>query len=229
MEKKETKVVEEQTVANNAAKAAETITAKTIVDNAAKQAAEQAAKQAAEAENAPTAELLPLSAYWGKDADTVTDLMLGRSDVTNHANCIITNVVDRDSDNGFMTIVVSKGLPQFVLNADTGAYEMSTTRNIFTSRIQIAAILKGMNETVLAKIVETAPFMVVVSVLEGARISVMSRLLAAGEQYINPYASKAPSEVRVTEHDRIEYFPYELKLGNKFTALEKIQLAMMFK
>lgn len=181
------------------------------------------------ANDVPTAKLLPLSAYWGKDADTVTDLMLGRSDVTNHANCIITNVVDRDSNSGFMTIVVSKGLPQYILNVDTGAYELSTTRNIFTSRIQIAAILKGMNETVLAKIVETAPFMVVVSVLEGARISVMSRLLAAGEQYINPYASKAPSEVRVTEHDRIEYFPYELKLGNKFTALEKIQLAMMFK
>lgn len=216
MSKEKETVVSEAVVANNAAKAAETIVA-------------NAAKQAAEAEDAPTAELLPLSAYWGKDADTVTGLMLGRSDVTNHANCIITNVVDRDSDNGFMTIVVSKGLPQFVLNADTGAYEMSTTRNIFTSRIQIAAILKGMNETVLAKIVETAPFMVVVSVLEGARISVMSRLLAAGEQYINPYASKAPSEVRVTEHDRIEYFPYELKLGNKFTALEKIQLAMMFK
>lgn len=212
----------------------ETVVSKVVVANNAVEAAKPTVTKATNeatkvAEGAPAAELLPLSAYWGKDADTVTDLMLGRSDVTNHANCIITNVVDRDSDNGFMTIVVSKGLPQFVLNADTGAYEMSTTRNIFTSRIQIAAILKGMNETVLAKIVETAPFMVVVSVLEGARISVMSRLLAAGEQYINPYASKAPSEVRVTEHDRIEYFPYELKLGNKFTALEKIQLAMMFK
>ena len=212
----------------------ETVVSGAVVANNAVEATEATVTEATNkatkvAEDAPAAELLPLSAYWGKDADTVTDLMLGRSDVTNHANCIITNVVDRDSDNGFMTIVVSKGLPQFVLNADTGAYEMSTTRNIFTSRIQIAAILKGMNETVLAKIVETAPFMVVVSVLEGARISVMSRLLAAGEQYINPYASKAPSEVRVTEHDRIEYFPYELKLGNKFTALEKIQLAMMFK
>lgn len=217
MSKEKETVVSEAVVANNAVEATEaTVT----------EATNEATKVA---EDTPAAELLPLSAYWGKDADTVTDLMLGRSDVTNHANCIITNVVDRDSDNGFMTIVVSKGLPQFVLNADTGAYEMSTTRNIFTSRIQIAAILKGMNETVLAKIVETAPFMVVVSVLEGARISVMSRLLAAGEQYINPYASKAPSEVRVTEHDRIEYFPYELKLGNKFTALEKIQLAMMFK
>lgn len=217
MSKEKETVVSEAVVANNAVEA----TKATVTE-----ATNEATKVA---ENAPAAELLPLSAYWGKDANTVTDLMLGRSDVTNHANCIITNVVDRDSDNGFMTIVVSKGLPQFVLNADTGAYEMSTTRNIFTSRIQIAAILKGMNETVLAKIVETAPFMVVVSVLEGARISVMSRLLAAGEQYINPYASKAPSEVRVTEHDRIEYFPYELKLGNKFTALEKIQLAMMFK
>lgn len=208
----------------------ETVVSEVVVADNAVEATEATVTEATnEANDVPTAELLPLSAYWGKDADTVTDLMLGRSDVTNHANCIITNVVDRDSDSGFMTIVVSKGLPQYVLNADTGAYELGTTRNIFTSRIQIAAILKGMNETVLAKIVETAPFMVVVSVLEGARISVMSRLLAAGEQYINPYASKAPAEVHVTEHDRIEFFPYELKLGNKFTALEKIQLAMMFK
>lgn len=216
MSKEKETVVSEVVVADNTVVTAEDVVKKAI----------DATKVA---EDVPAAGLLPLSAYWGKDADTVTDLMLGRSDVTNHANCIITNVVDRDSDNGFMTIVVSKGLPQYILNADTGAYELGTTRNIFTSRIQIAAILKGMNETVLAKIVETAPFMVVVSVLEGARISVMSRLLAAGEQYINPYASKAPSEVHVTEHDRIEFFPYELKLGNKFTTLEKIQLAMMFK
>lgn len=210
-----------------------TVVSKVVVADNTVVTAEDVVKKAIDAtkvaEDVYAAELLPLSAYWGKDADTVTGLMLGRSDVTNHANCIITNVVDRDSDNGFMTIVVSKGLPQYILDADTGAYELDTTRNIFTSRIQIAAILKGMNETVLAKIVETAPFMVVVSVLEGARISVMSRLLAAGEQYINPYASKAPAEVHVTEHDRIEFFPYELKLGNKFTALEKIQLAMMFK
>lgn len=224
MSKEKETVVSEAVVADNTVVTAENV-AKKATDDATK-VAEDATKVA---EDAPAAELLPLSAYWGKDADTVTDLMLGRSDVTNHANCIITNVVDRDSDNGFMTIVVSKGLPQYILNADTGAYELGTTRNIFTSRIQIAAILKGMNETVLAKIVETAPFMVVVSVLEGARISVMSRLLAANEQYINPYASKAPAEVHVTEHDRIEFFPYELKLGNKFTALEKIQLAMMFK
>lgn len=224
MSKEKETVVSEVVVADNAVEATETtvVTAKDIVEKAVNDAINVA-------NDTPASELLPLSAYWGKDADTVTDLMLGRSDVTNHANCIITNVVDRDSDNGFMTIVVSKGLPQYILNADTGAYELGTTRNIFTSRIQIAAILKGMNETVLAKIVETAPFMVVVSVLEGARISVMSRLLAAGEQYINPYASKAPSEVRFTNHDRIEFFPYELKLGNKFTALEKIQLAMMFK
>ena len=224
MSKEKETVVSEVVVADNTVVTAEDVVKKAIDD--ATKVAEDATKVA---EDAPAAKLLPLSAYWGKDADTVTDLMLGRSDVTNHANCIITNVVDRDSDNGFMTIVVSKGLPQYILNADTGAYGLGTTRNIFTSRIQIAAILKGMNETVLAKIVETAPFMVVVSVLEGARISVMSRLLAAGEQYINPYASKAPSEVHVTEHDRIEFFPYELKLGNKFTALEKIQLAMMFK
>lgn len=95
MSKEKETVVSEVVVADNAVEATETtvVTAKDIVEKAVNDAINVA-------NDAPASELLPLSAYWGKDADTVTDLMLGRSDVTNHANCIITNVVDRDSDNG---------------------------------------------------------------------------------------------------------------------------------
>lgn len=172
--------------------------------------------------------LVPLSTYWGMDADDVTKAMLARSDVKNNSDLIITNLVDNsDKGPGRITIVVSKSLPQYLLNADTGAYELSTTRNIFTTRIQLAAILKGQGETQLAKAVEAAPFEMIVPILEKGRISVMSRLIAAGEAYINPYASKAPAEERVTEHDRIEFFPYEVKLGIELNFIEKMQLAKM--
>lgn len=183
---------------------------------------------AAVVENEGKTSLVPLSSYWGMDADDVTKAMLARSDVKNHSDLIITNIVDNsDKGMGRITIVVAKSLPQYLLNADTGAYELGTTRNIFTTRIQLAAILKGQGETQIAKIVESAPFEMIVPILEKGRISIMSRLLAAGEAYVNPYASKAPAEERITEHDRMEFFPYEIKLGVQFSPLEKMQLAMM--
>lgn len=174
--------------------------------------------------------LRPLSDYWGMPADEVTKAMFGRSDVTNHPNLIITNVIDKGTpDNPHaLIVVVNRPLPQYLLNADTGNYELGETRNIFTSRIQLSAILKGQGETVFARIVETQDVMLILAILEKARISIMSRFLASGETYVNPYASGAPRETRETDHDRIEFFPYELVLDNKFSPLEKIQLAQMF-
>lgn len=174
--------------------------------------------------------LRPLSDYWGMPADEVTKAMLGRSDVTNHPNLIITNVIDKSTlDNPHaLIVVVNRSLPQYLLNADTGKYEEGDTCNIFTSRIQLSAILKGQGETVFARIVETQDIMLILAILEKARISVMSRFLGNGETYVNPYAAGAPREIRKTDHDRIEFFPYELVLDNKFSPLEKIQLAQMF-
>lgn len=170
--------------------------------------------------------LVPLSSYWGMDAEDVTKAMLARSDVKNHSDLIITNIIDNsDKAMGRITIVVNKSLPQYLLNADTGAYELGTTRNIFTTRIQLAAILKGQGETQLAKAIESAPFEMIVPILEKGRISVMSRLVAGGEEYINPYASKAPTEERVAKHDCIDFFPYEIKLGIELNFIEKMQFA----
>ena len=68
MSKEKETVVSEVVVADNAVEATETtvVTAEDVV----KKAIDDATKVA---EDVPAAELLPLSAYWGKDADTVTD------------------------------------------------------------------------------------------------------------------------------------------------------------
>lgn len=202
----------------------------TIVNDAARKAAEEAAKKAAEeakananddasndASNDANANddvrIVDLSEYHGKEADDITRLLLDRPDFENHDSLMITNIIDNSSRYAnALTIVVNRNLPQFVKDAASGTYVESTTRNIFTTRIQLNAILKGQGEPMLANAVMTAPLSVLLVLFKKARISVLGHVLAQGEIFVNPYASKMAREERVNEHDRYEYFPYELSM-----------------
>lgn len=195
----------------------------TRVNDAARKAAEEAAKKAADAASAnaktvnadETADtrIVDLSEYHGKDADDITRLLLDRPDFENHDSLMITNIIDNSSRYaGALTVVVNRNLPQFVKDAASGTYVESTTRNIFTTRIQLNAILKGQGEPMLANAVMTAPLSVLLVLFKKARISVLGHVLAQGEVFVNPYASKMAREERVNEHDRYEYFPYELSM-----------------
>lgn len=202
----------------------------TRVNDAARKAAEEAAKKAAEEAKANAnddasndasndananddARIVDLSEYRGKEADDITRLLLDRPDFENHDSLMITNIIDNSSRYaGALTIVVNRNLPQFVKDAASGTYVESTTRNIFTTRIQLNAILKGQGEPMLANAVMTAPLSVLLVLFKKARISVLGHVLAQGEIFVNPYASKMAREERVNEHDRYEYFPYELSM-----------------
>ena len=202
----------------------------TRVNDAARKAAEEAAKKAAEEAKANAnddasndasndananddARIVDLSEYHGKEADDITRLLLDRPDFENHDSLMITNIIDNSSRYaGALTIVVNRNLPQFVKDAASGTYVESTTRNIFTTRIQLNAILKGQGEPMLANAVMTAPLSVLLVLFKKARISVLGHVLGAGEIFVNPYASKMAKEERVNEHDRYEYFPYELSM-----------------
>lgn len=205
----------------------------TRVNDAARKAAEEAAKKAAEEAKANAsndasndasngasnnasnddARIVDLSEYHGKDADDITRLLLDRPDFENHDSLMITNIIDNSSRYaGALTIVVNRNLPQFVKDAASGDYVESVTRNIFTTRIQLNAILKGQGEPMLANAVMTAPLPVLLVLFKKARISVLGHVLAQGEVFVNPYASKMAREERVNEHDRYEYFPYELSM-----------------
>lgn len=202
----------------------------TRVNDAARKAAEEAAKKAAEEAKANAnddasndasndananddARIVDLSEYHGKEADDITRLLLDRPDFENHDSLMITNIIDNSSRYaGALTIVVNRNLPQFVKDAASGTYVESTTRNIFTTRIQLNAILKGQGEPMLANAVMTAPLSVLLVLFKKARISVLGHVLAQGEIFVNPYASKMAREERVNEHERYEYFPYELSM-----------------
>lgn len=199
----------------------------TRINDAAREAAEEAAKKAAEEANASNdasndvsndasnddVRIVDLSEYHGKEADDITRLLLDRPDFENHDSLMITNIIDNSSRYaGALTIVVNRNLPQFVKDAASGDYVESVARNIFTTRIQLNAILKGQGEPMLANAVMTAPLPVLLVLFKKARISVLGHVLAQGEVFVNPYASKMAREERVNEHDRYEYFPYELSM-----------------
>lgn len=219
----------------------------TRVNDAARKAAEEAAKKAAEEAKANAnddasndasndananddARIVDLSEYHGKEADDVTRLLLDRPDFENHDSLMITNIIDNSSRYaGALTIVVNRNLPQFVKDAASGTYVESTTRNIFTTRIQLSAILKGQGEPMLANAVMTAPLSVLHVIFKKARISVLGHVLGAGEIFVNPYASKMAKEERVNEHDRYEYFPYELSMRSLSLADEMLVADMLAK
>lgn len=219
----------------------------TKVNDAARLAAETAAKAAKEAAEAASANaetdatneaadeaidarIVDLSEYHGKEADDITRLLLDRPDFENHDSLMITNIIDNSSRYaGALTIVVNRNLPQFVKDAASGDYVESVTRNIFTTRIQLSAILKGQGEPMLANAVMTAPLSVLHVIFKKARISVLGHVLGAGEIFVNPYASKMAKEERVNEHDRYEYFPYELSMRSLSLADEMLVADMLAK
>ena len=208
------------------------------------EAAAKAAKEAAEAasanaetdatdeatDEATDARIVDLSEYHGQEADDVTRLLLDRPDFENHDSLMITNIIDNSSRYaGALTIVVNRNLPQFVKDAASGTYVESTTRNIFTTRIQLSAILKGQGEPMLANAVMTAPLSVLHVIFKKARISVLGHVLAQGEVFVNPYAAKPAKDEHVNEHDRYEYFPYELSMRSLSLADEMLVADMLAK
>lgn len=220
----------------------------TKVNDAARKAAEAAAKAAKEAADAASANaetanadetadeaavdarIVDLSEYQGQEADDIVRLLLDRPDFENHDSLMITNIIDNSSRYaGALTVVVNRNIPQFVKDAASGTYVESTTRNIFTTRIQLSAILKGQGEPMLANAVMTAPLSVLHVIFKKARISVLGHVLAQGEIFVNPFAAKMSREERVNEHDRYEYFPYELSMRTLSLADEMLVADMLAK
>ena len=171
--------------------------------------------------------LVDFKSYIGKDNDEIVRALIARSDCRNHANLVITNVLQSTTQEGGLTIVVNKALPQYVLDADTGDYVMSTTRNIFTSVIAVSAILKAQGEMLLAKAIMNDNINQILAILKGARISVISHAIAAGEDFVNPFATRMPSEFTATERDRVQYFPYDVTLADKSVIMEELTLAKL--
>ena len=104
---------------------------------------------------------------------------------------------------------------------------MSTTRNIFTSTIALSGIMKAIGKPLFAKAITDGNINKILAILTGARISVISHEIAAGEDFVNPFATRMPSEFTATERNRVQYFPYDVTLADSKTILEELSLAQL--
>lgn len=112
--------------------------------------------------------------------------------------------------------------------ADEQGYHKATTTTIFTTAIQVSAILKQIGEIQLANAVVSNPKSML-SILEGARISVFGKEYAVDEVEQNPFSSKIGDYE--FEHRTFRYYPYDIQLGTGAqrlkTALANIQAQQM--
>lgn len=106
---------------------------------------------------------------------------------------------------------------------DEFGYVKTTSSTVFTSAIQVAAILKQNEEIMLANAVLNNPKSLL-TILEGARISVFAKEYAAGETESSPFSAK--EGIYVFEHDTIRYYIYDIVLGSTAKMLKQ-QIMML--
>lgn len=106
---------------------------------------------------------------------------------------------------------------------DEYGYVKTTSSTVFASAIQVAAILKQNEEIMLANAVLNNPKSLL-TILEGARISVFAKEYAAGETESSPFSAKEGTYV--FEHDTIRYYIYDIVLGSTAKMLKQ-QIMML--
>lgn len=164
---------------------------------------------------------LTVASLLGKEYDVIVKGLKSMSGWSSKNQLKITNVgFNRDQldENGdpkgvSMSITVASKLDQYLESDDVNAvngYVKSQVSTIFTSAMQLAAILRQNGEAGIAAAIIKKPKVTVLA-LQGARISVFAHEYAGGEVEQSPFSSKENDYV--FEHDTIRYYPYDITLG----------------
>lgn len=160
----------------------------------------------------------------GKDYTDVVKGLKALSEYKDHSNLKVSNVIVAEQGKSMrISIVVATRLPQYLVVDDSVDYVPATTNTIFTTPVQVAAILKQVGEAVLADSILANPSFAK-TILEGARVSAFGRDFAAGETEVNPFSAKG-SEYEF-EHDTVRYYLYDIVLGKTALMLKDKMLEL---
>ena len=158
----------------------------------------------------------------GKDMPTIIKYLL-KSSVYKHYDCIKilnltfhTDAKTGELDPSRISMTLGTKLPQYIMEVDesTGenlGYALSSTVVIYTDIIRISALLKAAGEMALADVAVRNPKSLL-SMLQGARISLFGRKYAEGDIEQNPFSSRL--NTYECTHDLIRYYPYDIELGD---------------
>lgn len=138
-------------------------------------------------------------------------------------NVNVRNISEKESALSDITIIVNRPLPAF-MPTPTGGRELSVSKNVFVAAFQIASVLKETGETAFANRVNASPASAI-AMLEGARVSVLTRHYAAGEVELNPFSSKESDYV--FEQDTVRHYLYDISLGETGKAIKQEMIRLL--
>lgn len=137
----------------------------------------------------------------------------------------VRNVNCTEKDNYTMvTFSVVPPIPGYVLNEDSGEYELGQTNNVYSSSYAVSGAMKEDEEMswLANSIVDKPKF--INALFNGGEIDILSREIAAGEEYANPFGSAEP---QVFDHDTIVNLIIGLRPGkNGVKTIESARAAL---
>lgn len=139
------------------------------------------------------------------------------------SNVTIKNInVTKEVNYVRVSLTLDEDIDGYVLNQETGEYELAKTNIVFTSTYAIASILKDNDETAFAAnfIVNNPKALNVV--LSRAKIDVLQEHVENGKEYVNPFTNSNNS---VTfDHNTIINHIIDIKSISKigYKAIDKI-------
>ena len=137
----------------------------------------------------------------------------------------VRNVNCTEKDNYTMvTFSVVPPIPGYILDEESGEYVLGVTNNVYSSSYAVSGAMKEDEEMswLANSIVDKPKF--INALFNGGEIDILSREIAAGEEYANPFGSAEP---QVFDHDTIVNLIIGLRPGkNGVKTIESARAAL---
>ena len=164
-----------------------------------------------------------------KDRDEVIKELLASGVAKRVNNLTVRNVVTTQYDtHALLTFVVKENVIGDVRSEETDAFgqpimKLGMTHNVQTSSYAVAGVAKDSPKlAIFAQDIVDDP-KVANMLFAGAKVDVIMQYVAAGEEYINPFASNAAPAV--FERDKMIHHVVKLELGEVGQDLYRARLA----
>jgi hypothetical protein len=140
-----------------------------------------------------------------KTVSQIISQIMASGNATRYRACLVKSCRVEEEDNYTrVSVTLGNEVTGFIPDA-SGNYLPGNTNVIFTSGFALAACLKN-NEDIswLGNIINENPAAIKV-LLPGSKIDIIRQLVKAGEEYVNPFTTKASEDVVPTVFDHDTY------------------------
>lgn len=173
--------------------------------------AKEETKVAPEAQAAE--EVVNASVTANNSFDAIVAKLSANKENTTYRGLKVRNVVVNLDDEEYprITLVLNQEVNGYNLEGDK--YVLGKTKNVFTTAFNIAGVLKESEDTaMLGNYIVRNP-KVAENLLSGATINLVQIPVKAGDEYRNPFTTRADAEAYVSDHDWISNCVTAIKLG----------------